>query len=106
MEFAELIVTGAGALDWIGDFLTDVDGLVKATLAIVGVVVAVLIIVKNPSIGRTITGLVVGGFIWGLPYLIPLVGDMFRSDVSSAPVTVQEALVPDMAPSSQLDTSK
>jgi len=106
MEFAELIVVGAGALDWIGDFLTDVDRLVKTALALVGVVVAVLIIAKNPSLGRTISGLVVGAFIWGLPYLVPLVGDMFRSDVSSAPPAVQQALAQDITPSSQLDPSK
>ena len=106
MEFAELLITGNSFTEWAGGFLSDVDSLVKTALAIVGVVVAVIIISKNPTVGRSVIGIVVGAFIWALPYLIPMVGDMVRGDVSAAPSVVQEVPVLDTTPAEPLEISK
>ena len=69
--------------------------------AIWGIIVAILIIAKNPTVGRAIIGVAVGAFIAGLPWIIPAVGELFRGDVEAAPApgTVNEQIVaePDKA---------
>lgn len=106
MEFAELMIIGNSFTDWAGGFLSDVDSIVKTALALVGVVVAVLIIARNPTVGRSFIGILVGAFIWGLPYLIPMVGEMVRGDVSAAPAVTQETTIPGKTQSSTIDISK
>lgn len=80
MQLSNFIVA-AGLLDWVNDTVSEVDSTIKVILGVVGVIVGVSIIVKNPSIGRVIMGSVVGAFIVSLPWLIPAVGNMFRGDI-------------------------
>lgn len=84
MEHLTGITTVGSLTGWIGDFVDDASGLIQAILAVVGVIVAVLIIAKNPTIGRVIVGIMVGAFIASLPWILPAVGEMFRGDIEAA----------------------
>lgn len=84
MEMLTSVVMAASLTDWLDGMIADAKGLVVAVLAVIGLVVAILIIAKNPSIGRVITGVIVGAFIAGLPWIIPAVGEMFRGDITAS----------------------
>lgn len=79
-----VVMASSSLTDWIDGMIADARGLITAVLVVVGVVVAILIIVKNPTVGRVITGVVVGAFVSGLPWIIPAVGEMFRGDIQAS----------------------
>lgn len=83
-----LAVTAAdeGLISWAGDLVKEAKTLVSAILIVAGIVVAVMIIVKNPTVGRVITGVLVGAFIAGLPWIIPGVGGMLKGDIQASGV--------------------
>lgn len=78
------VVIGASLTDWVGGMLTSFKTIISTALILIGLVVGVMIIAKNPTIGRVITGIAVGAFIGGLPWIMPMVGEMFRGDLSSS----------------------
>lgn len=94
-------VTADGLVDWFDGKVNEVNGVVTGVCIVVGIIVAILIIAKNPTVGRAIIGVAVGAFIAGLPWIIPAVGELFRGDVEAAPApgTVNEQIVaePDKA---------
>lgn len=96
MELINNIVVASSLTEWAGNFVDDVDALIKTVLVVVGAIVAVVIIIKNPSVGRSIIGLVVGGFIAALPWLVGAVGGMIRGDVeaSAQVITLEEHEIP------------
>lgn len=93
MELTDIVVTAGGLTGWAENMVGSVEGLVQMILAVVGLIVAVMIIVKNPSVGRTIIGVVVGAFIAGLPWIIPAVGDLFRGDIEGSGTGTPHAVV-------------
>lgn len=78
------LVVGASFTDWISGKLADFRTIITTALVLIGIVVGVMIIAKNPTVGRVITGVVVGAFIGGLPWIMPAVGEMFRGDINSS----------------------
>lgn len=84
MEHLTGITTVGSLTGWIGDFVDEASGLIAAILAVVGVIVAIMIIVKNPTVGRVIIGIMVGAFIASLPWILPAVGEMFRGDIEAS----------------------
>lgn len=77
-------VAGVSLTDWMGNFVGEARGLIIAILSIAGVVIAVMIIIKNPTVGRVIVGVLVGGFVAGLPWIIPAAGEMVRGDINAS----------------------
>lgn len=98
-----LIVTGS-LTDRLGDLISDANTLVVSLLVVLGIIVAVIIIAKNPTVGRTIIGVCVGAFIAGLPWIIPAVGELFRGDIEGSGTGPGYAVVEeDQAPSLALE---
>lgn len=84
MEFMNSLIVGASLTEWTGNILTSARTLIVTALGIIGLVVAILIIAKNPTMGRVITGILVGAFIAALPWILPAVGEMFRGDIAAS----------------------
>lgn len=105
MEFAELLVVGNGFFDWINNLTSDADSTVKTILALVGTVVGVMIIVKNPTVGRSILGIVVGGMIIALPYIIPGMGNMFSNEIESSAPMMQEVVLEELPGDTTADST-
>lgn len=84
MELINNLVVASSLTDWVGDFVGDVGTLIQVILGVVGAIVAVVIIVKNPTVGRSIMGVLVGAFIAALPWLVTNVGEMIRGDVEAS----------------------
>lgn len=80
----------AGVTGLLDGLISDADNLIKAVTVVIGTVVAIVIIAKNPTVGRAIIGIVVGAFIASLPWLIPGVGGLFREDIEASPAAVVE----------------
>lgn len=81
-------MTTVGSLfDWAGNTVDRASGLIEAVLIVIGLVVAIMIIVKNPTVGRVIIGIMVGAFIASLPWILPAVGEMFRGDIEASGLT-------------------
>lgn len=93
ITLSENLVVGAGITGWLDDMIGNIENLVRAFLAVVGLVVAVMIIVKNPTVGRSIIGICVGAFIAGLPWIVPAMGDMFRGDIEGSGAGAPHAVV-------------
>lgn len=85
----EVAPAASGLTGWLDNILNDAENLVTAFCVIAGIVVGILIISKNPGVGRTISGVVVGAFIAGLPWIIPAVGNLFRGDLEATAQTAQ-----------------
>lgn len=102
---SESMVLGSGFTGWMGDMVSTIDSLVGSILGVVGVILAIIIIAKNPTTGRVIIGIIVGAFAVSLPWVIPAVGDMFRGDIESAGTGSPYALViEEETPTSTLDS--
>lgn len=78
------LVVAASLTDKIGDLTADANNLIKGILVVAGLIIAILIIAKNPSVGRVITGCLVGAFVAGLPWILPAFGEMLRGDIEGA----------------------
>lgn len=91
MDIFNHLVVANSLTDWIYDFVSEIDILVKAVLGVAGAILAVLIISKNPTAGRVITGLFVGGVVAALPWLVLGFGDMVRGEVEASAQVIQEA---------------
>lgn len=98
MEFTEQLVVGAGLLEWVSGLISEFRVVAIAGLGVVGFVVATMIIAKNPSVGRSITGVAVGGFIAALPWLIPAFGEMVRGEVEGSPARSERIVLEDEPP--------
>jgi len=84
MEIINSVVMGVSLTDWVGGFMSDAKALINTALVLIGLIVAVMFIMKNPSIGRVIMGIMMGAFIGGLPWILPAVGEMFRGDITAS----------------------
>ncbi|MGP9587203.1 hypothetical protein ACT3TB_16260 [Micrococcaceae sp. AOP34-BR2-30] len=92
ITLSESMIVGVSFTDWFGNIVNEFSALINTLLVVIGVVVAVITIAKNPTVGRSIMGIVVGAFIASLPWLVPAVGGMFQGDIeSSGSRTVVEA---------------
>lgn len=81
---SESLVIGSGFIDWINGLASNVSSTIGTLLGIAGVVLAIIIIAKNPTVGRVIIGVLIGAFAASLPWLIPAVGEMVRGDVEGS----------------------
>lgn len=93
IALSENLVVGAGITGWVEDMVGSVENLVRMILGVVGLIVAVMIIIKNPTVGRSIIGICVGAFIAGLPWIVPAMGDMFRGDIEGSGAGAPHAVV-------------
>lgn len=79
-----LTYQASGLLGWVDGKVGEVNSTVATICVAAGVIIGIVIIVKNPTVGRSIIGIMVGAFIASLPWLIPGVGAMIRGDVEAA----------------------
>lgn len=78
----------AGLTGLLDGLISDADTLIKAVVVVIGTVIAIAIIMKNPTFGRALIGVGVGAFVASLPWLIPAVGGLFREDIEASPAVV------------------
>lgn len=81
---ANIAYQAAGLTGWVDDKVSDVSSTVVGICLVAGIIVGILIIVRNPTVGRTIVGVVVGAFIASLPVIIPAAGDLIQGDINAA----------------------
>lgn len=81
---ANIAYQASGLTGWVDDKVGDANSTVVGICVLAGVIVAIIIIVRNPTVGRAIIGVLVGAFIAGLPVIIPGVGQMVQGDIDSA----------------------
>lgn len=88
----DTLILADGIFDLGNDLANQTSNLVKTVLVVVGVIIACVIIFKNPSFGRVIMGIAVGGFIAGLPWIVPVVSEMLQSDLDATAVVQEHQL--------------
>lgn len=92
----DTLILANGVFDLGNDLANQTDNLVKTVLGVVGIIIGCVIIFGNPTIGRTILGVVVGGIIMALPWIMPSVSEMLKNDLDAS-VVVQEHVFEDQA---------
>lgn len=88
------LILAQGIFDLGNDLANETSALMKTVLVIIGVIIGCVIIFKNPSFGRVISGVCVGGFIAGLPWIIPAVSQMFQSDIEATSIVQERVIEP------------
>lgn len=104
ITLSQALIMGSGLTGWAEEMTSDVRSLIIGILGIAGLIVALIIIVKNPTVGRTIIGVCVGAFIAGLPWIIPAVGDLLQGDLVGSGTGAPYALVEQETPNSTLES--
>lgn len=80
----EGLVVATSLTGKIGDLTTNASLLLKGILSVAALVIAIIIIAKNPTTGRVISGCLIGAFVAGLPWVLPAIGELLRGDIESA----------------------
>lgn len=89
---SNLTYRASGLIGWVDGKVGEVNSTIATICIAAGVIVAIIIIVKRPTVGSAIGGVAVGAFIGALPWLIPAFGALIRGDVEAAspPTSVVE----------------
>lgn len=81
---AAATVQAAGIFDWVDEKTSAAQKTVAGVLILAGLIVGLVIAWRGKSVGSVLMGIVVGGLIAALPFLISFFGDRVQGETTPA----------------------
>lgn len=81
---AAIVLQSTGIFGWVNDKTSQAELAIGGILVVVGLIVGLLIAWRGKNVGSVVMGIVVGGLIAGLPFLITFFAGRTQQEVNAA----------------------